>query len=139
MVSKISSVFRWIAVLPASITGMFIGYALSLLNGGMVRFVNGDIPNVISITDIMMFIIANAISGCAFIYAGTYVAPNYKKATTIVLAVLYTVFGTISGILELGMTGIGKTFFGIIISIIAAVISCIVICSKDNEKMEGRK
>ena len=139
MDNNAKTVFRWIAVLPASIIGVFIGYVLAILNGGIARFVNGDTPNVISITDIIIFIMANALSGCAFVYAGTYTAPNYKRATAIVLTVLYAVFGTISGILELGMNGVGKTFFGIVISFIAAVVSCVIICNKENEVMEGRK
>ena len=52
---------------------------------------------------------------------------------------LYTIFGTISGILELGMNGVGATFFGIVFSFIAAVASCVVICNKDKEEMEGDK
>lgn len=132
MGNKTKTIFRWIAVLPASIIGMFIGYVLAILNGNFF----GNSTNVISINTIITFVISNAVSGAAFIYAGTYMAPNYKKITAIILTVLFSIFGTISCILELGMNGIGSTFWGIIISFIAAVISCIIICSKENEELE---
>lgn len=133
MSTKMKTVLRWIGVLPASIIGMFIGYVFMQLNVSTVHFLNGDFPNVISITDIIVRILANAASGYAFVYAGTYTAPTYKKTVAIVLTVLYVIFGTISGMIEIGMNGIGWTFLGNLISSIAAVVACIVLCNMNNE------
>jgi hypothetical protein len=139
MNKKVKNVFRWIAVLPASIVGTFIGYALIIFNGSIVRGYNGESTNVFSITDIIMFVLANVISGAAFVYVGTYTAPDYKKTTAILLTVLFSVFVTISGIMELSMNGIGSTFWGIVISLISAVGSCVKICNKRQEELEEMK
>lgn len=127
------NILRWIAVLPASILGSFIGNALAIINGGAAKMVTGDTPNTISLTDIIMFFAANILAGAAFVLAGTFTAPNHRKATSIVLTSIFAILATISSILEITYNGISKTFFGIIISFVASVVSCVYICNKENE------
>lgn len=135
MNNRIKNILRWIAVLPASILGAIIGNALAIINGNAARMINGDSPNTFSITDIIMFITANILSGGAFIFAGTLTAPNHRKTTSIVLTSLYLVFATISSIIEITVNGISVTFLSIVISVIASVISCIYICNKNEENI----
>lgn len=117
-------ILRWIAVLPASVAGMFIGYAFVQLNNFLFNLQFGMETGFIM--RILLPIIANAASGYLFVIAGTYTAPSQKKIVSIILTVLFTIFITFSLILDISINrGLTVDFWLGIVGFIAAVVACV--------------
>jgi len=133
MKDKLITITRWIAVLPASIMGAFVGNALVWINNNIFKWFNGEAPNTISLTDIIGVVCANIIVGFAFVYMGVLTAPKYKEATAIILTVIFSIITTISVVLELNTHGASKTFYGCIIGLIASIGTCIKVCYTKDE------
>lgn len=75
---------RWIAVLPGSFIGAYIAYWIC-------KFLRSDWSNRSFLGAIVLFTtecVASGIFGAIFIYAGSRIAPSYKKQTTIALAII---------------------------------------------------
>lgn len=85
MKKKIIDVLRWIVLLPAACIGACIANAMVVVGNWLSSNYTGG--NSI-LTEIIVFVAGAIITGYGFIYAGYYVAPYYKKQTSLVLCAL---------------------------------------------------
>jgi len=79
---------RWIAVIPASLAGSLLVYALIRLSDafwGMIFSIHGY-------QDFILDAIAHGAFGFTFVFAGAYVAPKFKSKVAIVLGVIAVLF-----------------------------------------------
>lgn len=123
--TNVKNILRWVAVLPVAVFSSFIGYAIIIVYGWVAKWFNGEAVNEITFTDIITFFGANIIMGCAPIFAGSMVAPYRKRETAVVLTFLFSILTAYSITLEISNHGVSKTFWGIIIGLVSAIISCI--------------
>ena len=77
-------ILRWIAVIPASVAGSLLVYALIRLSDAFW----GMIFSIHAYQDFILDAIAHGAFGFTFVYAGTYVAPKFKSKVAIVLGVI---------------------------------------------------
>lgn len=90
---KIIKTLKWIAVIPAALLGMFVGYLFSFIFSSIFNF--GMAPAwIIKLT-------SNFVSGALFVLSGTFIAPSAKKIVSVVLCTLYIVIAIISAFLAL--------------------------------------
>jgi len=81
-------ILRWIAVIPASLAGSLLVYALIRLSDafwGMIFSIHGY-------QDFILDAIAHGAFGFTFVFAGAYVAPKFKSKVAIVLGVIAVLF-----------------------------------------------
>lgn len=122
MKKKIIDVLRWIALLPAACIG-------ALLANVMVVVGNWTTTNYLGgrsiLTDIFVFALGAILTGYGFVSAGYYVAPHYKRQTSLVLCALLSVVCGVSLTLGFVMHGFCwdsfKTALACVISIGAAI------------------
>lgn len=91
--SRPMKMLRWVLVPISSVVCSIIGYALVVmycnLQNGLFESYNGT--KVTSITNILLYLGCNCFTGFLFVKAGTFIAPEYKSVTAVVLATAYVV------------------------------------------------
>lgn len=122
---KAKTILRWIAVLPASIIGLFLGYAINAIIINYVLSVFIKSPDGPGIPGIIVTILSSGLSGFWYVVYGAYVAPSYKFITSLVLTVIMAIFSTISIMLNIMQGGTWITSLGIIVTLIATLATCI--------------
>lgn len=129
------NILRWIAVpfaaVLAAIVVNAIGVIYAYINGGGYTLYTGS--KVTSITSIIVTIFVQGLVGYAFVKAGAYTAPKYKKITPIVLA---TVLGCISILsIILIIKGVASGTFDVWAALIATPVGAIyaALTSNDDE------
>ena len=114
---------RWIGVIPAAILMCVICYAVAILNGGVVKWMDGE--SSISITDIIIFACSEYFSGYAFVLGGTYTAPNRRKIVSVTLTCIFASLVLLSLIVE-NMNGFSyKDTIANILSLAGAITACV--------------
>lgn len=119
---------KWLAVLPASLLANISMYFIWRFLYLMV------IDPSSRFNSIYIDILSSSIAGAAFVYAGTYIAPNYKKETALVLTILISM---ISGASIFIVNVIIADYFsniGIIAGIVGAVACYFEIQRSEKEK-----
>ena len=103
---QISTILRWILILPASIAGSILGFWLALL----LQFISDAFLFVepgyflfwhIPFLDhlyvfLFLIVIPCGFSGFAAIFCGCFVAPKFKGVVSIVLATLWAAVGVLT-------------------------------------------
>lgn len=119
-------ILRWIAVLPAAVLGAVLAnIAAILLQFIETIFIGAPINDgSISIVEIMLCAIRNAVVGAAFVAAGWYVAPYYKNTVKIVLTTTFVLLNII--LAAMYISGFAhtnwETWTGIICSVAGSII-----------------
>ena len=85
MKKKIIDVLRWVVLLPAACIGACIANAMVVAGNWLSSNYTGGHS---ILTEIIVFVAGAIITGCGFVYTGYYVAPYYKKQTSLVLCAL---------------------------------------------------
>jgi len=126
------TIFRWIAVLPASILGMILAYGLWRIihNATAARYIDIDSWLNIVFADVM----SNLISGAAFVYIGSKVSPSYQKIVAIVLASLILVMSGTSLFIINFMTKEYLSNIGIISMNIGSIVCCVSVFKGEMEE-----
>ncbi|MDD4135850.1 MAG: hypothetical protein PHN66_02140 [Candidatus Shapirobacteria bacterium] len=117
------NILRWIAVLPSSIIGMIIVFALwkiinNLTGAMMANYIDPNSWMSILLIEVM----SNMVAGVVFVSIGYKVAPNNQKITALILTILFTLIGSYSFFI---VNFISKEYFsniGIISGIFGSVI-----------------
>jgi hypothetical protein len=116
-------VLKWIAVLPVSV----LAYALATLIWQVLPLLtapmHGD-PNPL-INFIHTNVITPAIAAAAFVCAGTFIAPNYKKATALILTILICMIAGASLFVVNAITEKYLSNIEIVAEIVGSVICCL--------------
>jgi len=112
-------ILRWIAVLPAAVVG---GGLASII----VRFVDKMFNPVLGYKMFSLIdeLIYNVVMGAVFVLAGSFVAPEYHKTTSVVLATICTVICIASLCIQLFYIGIAD--WKIILACIGAAAGSII-------------
>lgn len=119
------TIARWIAVLPASVTGMIAGNLLGILWG----LINGNGYygsagyNIIDLGEIAVFVAQNAISGFFFVAAGWQVAPSHKDVVKIVLATILGCLVTVNIVLAIIQDMEWNMYVGALITIVGGIVA----------------
>lgn len=110
---------KWLAVLPASILAFvlanFIWRLLHSLTAS--RYIDTDSWLNLIFVDIM----SSAIAAAAFVYAGAFIAPNFKKETALVLTILISIISGASLFIVNVMTAEYFSNIGIVAGIVGAI------------------
>lgn len=105
-------VLRWICVFPAAVIGACIGYFAAFIfswltsNYLMYRSI---------LDDIWLYVVSAFFVGFCFVYSGCYVAPMYKKRTSLVLCIILSMVCGFLIISNFFIKGISLDFFKIIV------------------------
>lgn len=124
---KIIKALKWIAVIPAALLGMFVGYLFSFIFSSIFNF--GMAPAwIIKLT-------SNFVSGALFVLSGTFIAPSAKKIVSVVLCTLYIVIAIISAFFALynKNENMLECIFYTICSIVGSIVSTWYIYTNDKE------
>jgi hypothetical protein len=122
---KFVDVLKWIGVLPIAIISWIIVYGIINL---MYR-----ILSPVEFTQWAITIMASGGSGCAFVFAGSWIAPKGKKVVSIVLATVMGIFALTS--LVLSFCGYGDNSIIIsVISAVATIVGCVIACVQVHEE-----
>jgi len=95
---KVQKILRWIAVLPISIIGSSIAYTgFYFLNYYAAAYffafdVEGFVPLLFRLYNLFL---SSFVSGLAFIHLACYIAPNFKRAVSIVLTALFIILTSV--------------------------------------------
>ncbi|MDO4930701.1 MAG: hypothetical protein Q4E59_06170 [Bacteroidales bacterium] len=134
MKENVVKVLRWIAVPFAAVIGGLLGYALFFLwmmitESGDGIIVSGD--GTPSLNQILSQMLGHTVSGATFVWAGTLTAPHARRVTSIVLAVIISMFIVCETISIIGapLMWYVSTYF----TIIGAIWSSVHICKKEKE------
>jgi hypothetical protein len=122
-------VLKWIAVFPVSL----LAYALVTLVFSLLPSLSGYDPNPL-IYFVHTNVITPAIAAAAFVCAGTFIAPNYKKGTALILTILLCM---IAGASLFVVNVITEKYFSnieIVAEIVGAIICCLGIQQFEEEK-----
>ncbi len=94
---KVQKILRWIAVLPVSIIGSWIAYTVFyFLNYcGAAYFFAFEMGGGFFFRLYNLFL-SSLVSGLAFIHLACYIAPNFKRAVSIVLTALFIILTIVS-------------------------------------------
>lgn len=113
-------VLKWIAVFPVSIIAMILANIIwrFLYSITAFRYIDPDSWLNLIFVDIM----SSAIASASFVYAGTFIAPNYKKETALVLTILISIISGASLFIVNVMTEEYFSNIGIVAGIIGAVV-----------------
>ena len=114
---------KWIAVFPASL----LAFVLS-------NFIWRLLHSLTASRYIFVDIMSSAISAAAFVYAGAYIAPNYKKETALILTILISLISGASLFIVNVMTAEYFSNIGIIAGIIGAIVCYFAIQRTEKEK-----
>lgn len=81
------NVLRWIAVLPASVVGIFLAKWIN--NFGWSSYIHrGDYYDGLPFyLDLVTHITSGLLEGAAWVFCGVYVAPAYKRVVGVVLCI----------------------------------------------------
>jgi len=125
-------VLKWIAVFPVSIIAMILANIIwrFLYSITAFRYIDPDSWLNLIFVDIM----SSAIASASFVYAGTFIAPNYKKETALVLTILISMISGASLFIVNVMTAEYFSNIGIVAGIIGAVICYFEIQRTEKEK-----
>ncbi len=125
-------VLKWIAVFPVSIIAMILANIIwrFLYSITAFRYIDPDSWLNLIFVDIM----SSAIASASFVYAGTFIAPNYKKETALVLTILISTISGASLFIVNFMTAEYFSNIGIVAGIIGAVVCYIEIQRTEKEK-----
>lgn len=123
---------KWIAVFPVSIIAMILANIIwrFLYSITAFRYIDPDSWLNLIFVDIM----SSAIASASFVYAGTFIAPNYKKETALVLTILISMISGASLFIVNVMTAEYFSNIGIVAGIIGAVICYFEIQRTEKEK-----
>uniref|UniRef100_UPI0040489416 hypothetical protein n=2 Tax=Roseivirga sp. TaxID=1964215 RepID=UPI0040489416 len=123
---------KWIAVLPASLLALILSNLIWRLLHSLTasRYIDTDSWLNLIFVDIM----SSALASAAFIYAGTFIAPNYKKETALVLTILISMISGASLFIVNVMTAEYFSNVGIIAGIVGAVACYFEIQQSEKEK-----
>ena len=111
-------ILRWIAVLPAALIGSILVYAIAKLIGNLFSPVDA-----VGLTWYFYEFGYNLVSGAMFVVIGSFVAPEYNKTTSIVLATIGVCVCVLSLVIQLFY--IGEFDIKVIIGGVASAIGCI--------------
>ncbi len=123
---------KWIAVLPTSLLAFILANFIWRLLHSITasRYIDPDSWLNIIFVDIM----SSAISAAAFVYAGAYIVPNYKKETALILTILISMISGASLFVVNVMTAEYFSNIGIIAGIIGAIVCYFEIQRTEKEK-----
>ena len=124
-------ILKWIGVLPIAILALILSNALWRILHGLTasRYIEPDSWLNIIFVEVM----SAALSSAAFIYAGTWIAPKYKKETALILLIILSM---LFGALLLAANFLKGDYFsniGLISGIIGAVMCFFEIQNKEKE------
>lgn len=120
------TILRWIAVLPAAVLGAILANIVAIVFQYIESIFIGTPINdgCISIVEIILCGIRNAIFGAAFVAAGWYVAPYHKNTVKIVLTTIFVLLNII--LAAMYISGFAhtnwETWTGIICSVAGSII-----------------
>lgn len=93
---KIKNTLLWISVLPASILGSLLSYNISKLVG--IWCMKRYIDDYGSFNYIYNELISNALTGVAFVFVGSYIAPCHKRLTALILMILVVTLSIVAAL-----------------------------------------
>ena len=112
---------RWLAVLPAAIAGVLIGYAVSwAIYWGMLNFIGFNTREGL-VSGLILEFIANAASGLLAIQFGCKTAPSHRPVVFVALVVclaaysfpaIKSLFSDFRGLVLIGIIGTAVGIFG---------------------------
>ena len=124
---------KWITVLPVSVLALILANLIWRLLHSITasRYIDPDSWLNLIFFDIM----SSAIAAAAFVYAGTYIAPNYKKETALILTIFISMISGASLFIVNIMTEEYFSNIEIIAGIIGAILCYLEIQRTENEKL----
>jgi len=126
-------VLKWIAVLPASLLAFVLSNLIYRFLHKITAFEYIDVHSWSNL--VFVDIISSAISSAAFVYAGTFIAPTYKKETALILTVLISMMSGASLFIVNVITAKYFSNIGIISGIVGAIICYFEILRKEKKKL----
>lgn len=123
---------KWIAVLPASVLALILANLVWRLLHSLTASSYIDPTSLLNL--IFVDIMSSAIASAAFVYAGAFIAPNYKKETALVLTVIISLISGASLLIVNVMTAEYYSNIGIIAGIVGAVVCYFEIQRTEKEK-----
>ena len=123
---------KWIAVLPATVLALILANLIWRLLHSITasRYIDPDSCLNLIFVDIM----SSAIATAAFVYAGAFIAPNYKKETALILTILISMISGASLFIVNVMTAEYFSNIGIVAGIVGAVACYIEVQRAEKEK-----
>ena len=123
---------KWIAVIPVSVLALILANLIWRLLHSLTasRYIDPDSWVNLVFADIM----SSAIAAAAFVYAGAFMAPNYKKETALVLTILISVISGASLFITNVITADYFANIGIAAGIVGAVACYYEIQRTEKEK-----
>lgn len=122
MKKNLLNALRWTGVLPASVLGGALAYAIAVIFAWVTT---NYLHERTILDDIVNFGVSGFAAGAAFVIAGCIVAPSHKKETSLVLTVLLSIGCVISIVATFISKGLswefGKTAIGGALRIVAAI------------------
>jgi hypothetical protein len=86
---------RWVAVLPAAASGLFLGSTISNIFFAIQRFFVGGSPDSFW-ADVNYWLLSAGIASAAAVYFGCRAAPSQRKIVSLILGAILVILVTVS-------------------------------------------
>lgn len=131
------NILRWIGVIPGSLIAFLTADVIwRIINSfTTIRYFDSDSWIYLIFVEIM----SSAVAGASFIYAGTYIAPNFKKETALILTIIFSMLSGALLFITNFMTGENFPNIAIIAGVIGAIACYFEILNSENKKEDISK